>query len=173
MDSRNKIFLVIGTVAILGAAGFSGMMLFTQQGGTDVTSSSTTNADSSVDSSSTNDTVASDSSTSSSTGSTGSTATYKDGTYTSTKTYSVPRGNTNSITSTVVIADGKITSVTTENTYSDHESAEYVDAFESAVSSSAVGESISSYSPTRISGASLTTSAFSSTISSIRSQAQS
>lgn len=67
--------------------------------------------------------------------------------------------------------NGKITAVTTKNSYSDHESGRYVDSFESSFSSDATGESLASYSPSRIGGASLTTHAFADVLDQIRSDA--
>jgi hypothetical protein len=179
MDTRNKIFTVIGTIAVLGTAGVIGAALFMNDSSdsdtASTTNSSQTTSSTNNTSSSSSNTSASNSTSSTSTGSssTSSSSSYSDGTYTTTVSYSVPHGGQNTLKATVVVSAGKISSVTTDNNYTDHESAMYIEDFESAVSSSAVGQSISSYSPTRIGGASLTTAAFADAVTDIRSQAQS
>lgn len=181
MDTRNKVFVVVGTVAVLATSGIIGVALFTKNDDTSsntATASQTTSTTSSNSSSSSNANSNSSGESNSSNGSssnsssTSTSGSYKDGTYTATVSYSVPRTQ-NSLKATVVVSGGNITSVTTNNSYSDHESAEYVQGFESAVSSSASGKSLSSYSPTRIGGASLTTAAFAEALDEIRTQAQS
>lgn len=147
---------MVGTVAILATAGIVGTSLFTQNNAT-----STNTASSQTASSTTNTTTNTSTATSS----------YKDGTYTATKQYTVPHGLNNTLKATIVISSGKITSATTEDTSSDHESAAYISRFESALSSSATGQSLGSYSPSRIGGASLTTQAFADALSDIASQA--
>ena len=47
----------------------------------------------------------------------------------------------------------------------------YISGFESSVNSSASGQSLATYSPSRIGGASLTTAAFDDALDTIRSQA--
>lgn len=163
MDTRNKIFAVVGTVAILGTAGVVGALLFTQQ---DTTTSGTVTTTSQTGSSSSSDNSSSNSSSTTSTGS------YKDGTYTVTQSYSVPHGDTNSISVSVTISSGKITAVTTDNSYTDHESGEYISSFEDSVSGVIVGQSIGSTSSSRIGGASLTSSAFYDALDTIATQAQ-
>lgn len=167
MDARNKIFVTVGTVAILGTAGVIAALLFTKQ---DTATSSTTIATSQTTSS----VLPSDSSSSSSssTSSTSKSGAYKDGTYTATTSYDVPHGVSNSIKVTVTIADGKVTAVTTDNSYTDHESSEYISNFESSVSGVVVGQSIGSTSYSRIGGASLTSSAFYSALDTIATQAK-
>lgn len=96
---------------------------------------------------------------------------YKDGTYTNTVSYNVPHGASNSIAVTLVVSGGKISSVKTNSNYSDGQSSYYISSFESSVSSDASGQPLSSYSPSQIGGASLTTYAFSNAIDNIRSQA--
>lgn len=169
MDTRNKIFAVVGTVAILGTAGVVGALLFTQQD-TSTTGTATTTSQSSSSSSNSNSSDSSSSSTDSST--TTTSGSYKDGTYKATGTYSVPHGDTNSIGVTVTISSGKIASVTTDNSYTDRESGMYIQNFESSVSGVVVGQSIGSTSFSRIGGASLTSSAFYDALATIATQAQ-
>ncbi len=174
MDTKNKIFAVIGTVAILATAGIVGTVLFTKGDNTSTTEtgSTTTNSQNTSSNSSSSDT-SSNTSTSSSTNSTSaSTGSYKDGTYSASVSYSVPHGAQNTLKATVTVSSGKIASVSTTDNYSDHESAMYVSDFESALTSDAKGQSIGSYSPSRIGGASLTTEAFTEALTNIASQAK-
>ena len=96
---------------------------------------------------------------------------YKDGTYTASSRYHVPHGGTNTMSATVTIASGRITAVKTNDTYTDGESAMYVDSFDTSANSSVVGTSLANASFSRIGGASLTTSAFDSVLDTIRTQA--
>lgn len=169
MDTRNKIFVVVGTVAILGTAGAVGALLFTQQ---DTTVDSTTATTSQNSSSNSSGTSSGSSSSSSGNSTTITSVSYKDGTYTTTTSYEVPHGDTNSLKVTVTIASGKITAVTADDTYSDHDSAEYVNSFESNVNGVIVGQSIGSTSQSRIGGASLTSQAFYDALDTIASQAK-
>lgn len=170
MDTKNKIFTIIGSIALVATATVGGYTLFATKdtAATPVATSSSV-ASTSQGTASTADTTATATSSTSSTSSTGS---YKDGTYTAVTSYSVPKGAQNSITATVTIVGGNITTVKTSNNYSDHESGMYVADFDSSVSSDASGQSIASYSPSRIGGASLTTMAFSDALDTIRNQAK-
>lgn len=168
MDTRNKIFAVVGTVAILGTAGVVGALLFTQQ---DTTTDTATTSSQTTTLTDPNSSSSTDSSSSSSSG-TATTGSYKDGTYSSTVSYSVPKGDTNSITVGVTISSGKITAVTTGSGYSDHESGEYISSFESSVDGVIVGQSLGSISSSRIGGASLTSEAFYEALDAVATQAQ-
>lgn len=159
MDTRNKIFIVVGTVAVLGTAGVVGALLFTQK---DSTSGSTTAATASQSSASSTSTSTSSS----------SSASYKDGTYTTTTNYETPHSDTNSLKVTVTIASGKITAVTTDDTYNDHDSAEYINSFEGSVKGVIVGQELGSTSQSRIGGASLTSQAFYDALDTIATQAK-
>lgn len=171
MDTRNKIFVVVGTVAILGTAGVVGALLFTQQdtastGGTATVAASQNGSSSSSSS-------GSSSSSSSGSSSTSTTSSYKDGTYTASQSYRVPHGESNSIQVTVTISSGKISAVTANDSYTDGESGMYIQSFESSVSSVMVGQSMGSTSFSRIGGASLTSMAFYDALDVIATQAQS
>lgn len=164
METKQKIFVTIGTAAVVAAAIFGGATLYGGSTKTDAQTarySSTSSVTSSNSSSSTTDT-------SSSATSTGS---YKDGTYTKTISYYVPHGGSNSVKVTLTVSGGTITSVSADDTYTDRESGVYISSFESEVSNNAKGQSLASYSPSRIGGASLTTEAFAEAISGIRSDA--
>lgn len=90
MDARNRIFAVVGTVAIVATAGITGIVLFAQKdtpANVRVTSPTKSVANSATNTNSTQ------TSTSSSTSSNSSS--YKDGTYTSVVSYAVPRGGQN------------------------------------------------------------------------------
>lgn len=176
MKTQDKILITPGTAAVVAVSGIIGYGLF-------VTPNQTTNATSSSQVSSTNSTTSnntsstgssSSGSTSSSTSSTGSTSSssYKDGTYTASSSYSVPHGGQNSITATVAISGGKITSVKTSNNYTDRESGSYIDWFDQEISSTVTGQSIGDVSVSRVGGASLTSFAFNDVLDTIRSQAK-
>jgi major membrane immunogen (membrane-anchored lipoprotein) len=166
MEAKQKIFVTIGTVAIVAAASIGGLSLFKSP----QTSSaqSTTSSQTALSSPSTSSTTPSTTASGSSTAATG---TYKDGTYTNTVNYNVPHGASNSIAVTLVVSGGNISSVKTNNNYSDGQSSYYISSFESSVSSDASGQSLANYSPSQVGGASLTTYAFSNAIDNIRSQA--
>jgi uncharacterized protein with FMN-binding domain len=165
MDTKRKFFVVIGTVAVLGAAVAGGSALFFS-GNEPATSGIASNNSSTQSSSS------SSGSTATTTPSTNSSQTYKDGTYTANTTYGVPHGGENSITTELTIKNGKITAVKASDNYTDYESQQYVDSFEQALSSAVVGQSLADVSPSYIGGASLTTVAFDETLDTIRNDAQ-
>lgn len=169
METPQKIFVAIGTVAVVGMAVIGGKVLFNDSG---VAKRDAANANSSS-TTSTNGTASAPQSTGATQNTTtaASAATYKDGTYVATQRYVVPRGDINAIAVTLTIADGKISAVKASDTYTDRESGMYVKSFESEVSTSASGQPLSSYSPSRIGGASLTTDAFTQAIDAVRSQA--
>lgn len=173
MDTRNKIFAVVGTVAILATAGIAGIALFTSKDNSANTSAANSSQTASSNSSAINTTSTnSSSSNSASSGATATSSSYKDGTYTASIGYYVPHGGQNTLKATVVISSGKISSATTSDNYTDRESGMYVQSFESSVSGDASGQSIGSYSPSRIGGASLTTQAFADALYDIANQAK-
>ena len=171
MDTKNKLFTVIGSVALLAAAGIGGATLFASKDDTASTTTGATASSTTLSSSTPSDSTSASTNTSTSSSSSTSHSSYKDGTYTASTTYSVPHGATNSISATVVVSGGTITSVTANDSYTDRESGMWISDFESSLSSDASGQSLSSYSPSHIGGASLTTEAFSSVLDEIRSQA--
>lgn len=97
---------------------------------------------------------------------------YKNGTYTATVSYSVPKGATNQIAVQATISDGKITAVSSKDTFSDRESGDYIDSFESSLKADVVGQPLSGFSASRIGGASLTTYAFEEAVQKIATQAK-
>ena len=157
MDTRNKIFTVIGVVAITAAAGIGGYALFAKPDDTTSTSSPVT----------TSRTVSS-----STMGIVSASTTYKDGTYSASRDYQAPEGHTNSIDATITVTGGKIASIDAKGHYNDRESSVYVDSFNSSVTADATGQTLASYSPSRIGGASLTTGAFNEVLDTIRSEAR-
>ncbi len=181
MKQQDKVFMVVGSTAVLIAAGVTGVWLFGKDNtastvnATSSTSGTTTSAATASSTDSTSTTELASTSASSDTGttasSTTSTASYKDGTYSATVSYTVPRAS-NSLTAKVTIAGGKVTAVTVDNSYSDHESGRYIDNFESAIESAVVGQSIDGLSLGRIAGATLTTVAFDDALTQIRSDAK-
>ena len=166
MDTKNKVFVVIGSVALLASAGVGGYALFATK---DSTSGTTTGTSSQTSSTSTN--TATTSTDTTSTSSSTSSSSYKDGTYTASVSYSVPHGASNTLAATVTVSSGKITAVSTNDNYSDNESGRYIQEFESALSSTVVGTDLSSASFSRIGGASLTTKAFNQALDTIITQA--
>ena len=155
MDTKNKLFTVIGSAALIATAGIGGATLFASK---DDTASTTTGA--TVSSTTLSSSTRTSTDTSPSSSSSTSHSSYKDGTYTASTTYSVPHGATNSISATVVVSGGTITSVTANDSYTDRESGMWISDFEGSLSGDASDQSLSSYSPSRIGGASLTTEAF-------------
>ncbi|MFZ1258183.1 MAG: hypothetical protein WAQ25_01815 [Candidatus Saccharimonas sp.] len=226
MDTKNKIIVVVGAVALLSAAGIGGYVLFTtpdepidtpktaqaSQSTTSNTATASSKAGAAVaavvpantpeqPASSASPSNPGSSSTSTGTTKPASPSTpstpapstpapstptpptpappaptptypYRNGTYTATKQYTVPKNGANSITATITLSAGKITSVSVKNSYTDRESAQYVDSFTSKISGNASGQSIASYAPGRIGGASLTTNAFNAVLDSVRAQSK-
>lgn len=171
MDAKNKIFTVIGSLALIAATATGGYLLLTAPISNTIATSSKTQAVTQPTSESATNTQFTSTSESTGAADAKTTSSYKDGTYTATASYSVPHGEQNSIAAEVTVAGGKIVSVKTTDNYSDHESAMYISGFESSVNSSASGQLLATYSPSRIGGASLTTAAFDDALDTIRSQA--
>lgn len=97
---------------------------------------------------------------------------YKDGMYEATVSYTVPHGYSNDLTTNITIKNGVITAVSTDSSYQDRESEQYVSSFESAVKSIVVGKKIDGSFSGRIGGASLTGSAFLDALDTITAQAK-
>lgn len=165
MDTKNKVFIVIGSVALIATAGISGLGLFAGsslgKGATGHSSSSTANAAAT--------TSAGNPSMGNSGGSMKGVA-YKDGQYTASSDYYVPGGQ-NTVSATVTVKNGTIASVTANDNYSEGGSAYYIYSFESSISSAASGQPLNGLSLSRVGGASLTTIAFDNVLDTIRSQA--
>jgi uncharacterized protein with FMN-binding domain len=168
MKPTQKLFTVIGSVAVVAAAGWTGYALFA----TPNTSSNVATQAATSSNSSATDTTVSQNETTSTTTSSGATGSYKDGTYTASTSYMVPHGGQNSLSATITVAGGSITAVTVNDNYSDRESGMYVSDFESAISSSVKGQSLANVSVSRVGGASLTSEAFNSVLDTIRSDAK-
>jgi len=162
MRSRDKIFLAIGSVAILAATGFGGYALFTGSEASSQPTSPTTVITQSI----------SPAATTTTTTTTSTSNVYADGTYTAIANYLVPHGNVNSINLTLTVSADKITSASSTNKFSDGESAAYIDSFKSSLSSSVVGKPLGGVSYSRIGGASLTTSGFLQALKSIQNNAK-
>ncbi len=169
MDTKNKVFVVIGSIALIATTTIGGYTLFATKD--DTTTFSGSSSLSAASTQNLTQTTASSTATVSDSTSSAASSSYNDGTYTASMSYSVPHGAQNSISATVVISGGKITSVKTTDNYSDRKSAIYISDFESGVNSDASDQSLAGYTPSRIGGASLTTNAFASVLDTIRSQA--
>lgn len=167
MKNSDKIYLVIGSIAIIGAATIGGAALLRNDADADEINATTPTASTSSNASGEPTTPTSNSQTDT----TQVTGGYTDGTYTATASYSVPHGDSNSLTTEVTIVDGVITTVTTTNNTNDRESEFYIANFEESLSGASVGQSIASYTPSRIGGASLTTAAFDDALDTIRNDA--
>lgn len=173
MKQQDKVFMIVGSTAVLIAAGVTGVWLFGKQDPVSNTSTSSTATDPTAATAGTattdsTSTPAVSTTTSSPTSSTG----YKDGTYKTTANYVVPHGASNSLTASVTISGGKVTAVTVNNDYSDQESSMYIDSFMSSMQSVVVGKSVDGLSLSRIGGASLTTQAFDDALAKIRTDAK-
>lgn len=157
MENSQKIFVAIGTVAIVGLAAFGGKLLLTGGGaassGAPVVASNTSTQ-----------LVGQPSASNAAT-------TYKNGQYTATQGYYVPHGGSNSVVVTLTVNNGSITAVNTVNQSNDRESQLYINDFENAVKANADGQALNSYAPSRIGGASLTTEAFAQALNAIKTEA--
>ncbi len=89
----------------------------------------------------------------------GNSSSYSDGSYTSSASYNVPHGS-NSISINITLKGDKITALSTDNNYTDHESERYISRFDGAIEQEVLNVPISDISLSRVGGASLTTSAF-------------
>ncbi|MFZ1249342.1 MAG: hypothetical protein WAQ24_03390 [Candidatus Saccharimonadales bacterium] len=171
MKPQEKTYIVVGTTAVILAAGLGGGWLFLKPN----------RAQSSISAQPTNTAVATpvasaqanlQSTAPASTATTSATSSgYKDGQYTASTSYDVPHGS-NSLSVNLTLADGKVTAVKVNNTYGDRESALYIDSFQGELRSTVVGKAIASLSPSRIGGATLTTDAFAQALDSIARQAK-
>jgi hypothetical protein len=98
------------------------------------------------------------------------TTTYKNGTYSQTTRYTVP-GEINSISATIIVENDTVVSVVTSHEYGGRESIKYITGFDASISSQIVGTKLSDAKPSRIGGASLTTTAFNQAIAAVMSEA--
>jgi uncharacterized protein with FMN-binding domain len=87
-------------------------------------------------------------------------STYKDGTYTKTVNYQIPGGDSNQLTAKITISGDTITAVTASAKYSEQESRQYVNGFESSINSAVKGKKLANTFIGRVGGASLTSGAF-------------
>ena len=167
MKQQDKIFMVVGSTVVAVAAGVTGVYLFAKTDSSALPSQSTTSAVAPPVTA-----AASPSVTTTADAQSASTTAYKDGTYNATVSYSVPHGYTNQLAAKVTLSNGTITDVNVQDTSSDHESAMYIDNFESALKNAVVGKTIDGLSPGRIGGATLTTEAFDNALAQIQTNAK-
>lgn len=169
MKQQDKIFMVVGSTAVLVTAGITGAWLFGKTNATTATTSSVTA--SSEDTTTTPSAPTASTTATSSSSSATTSAVFKDGTYKASTSYMVPHGS-NSLTASVTISGGKVTSVSVNHDYADQESGRYIDSFESVLQGAVVGKSVDGLSLSRIGGASLTTQAFDDALITIRTDAK-
>ncbi len=163
MDSKNKFFVVIGSITLVATTTIGGYTLYAKR-------------DSIAPVHSTKDPAATRTAAAvpiiPPTTKTGAvTSDFKDGSYTASSSYVVPHGGHNTISVTVGVSGGTITSVKTTDDYSDSESSMYIGSFEDSLNRDANGRSLADYYPSRIGGASLTTAAFGAVLDQIRTTA--
>ena len=92
------------------------------------------------------------------------------GSYSATASYSVPH-DTNSIAVTVTLANGVISNITTQDSFSSNESARYISRFNSVVKSSVIGKTLAQAQVFQVSGSSDTSTGFDDALASIASKA--
>jgi uncharacterized protein with FMN-binding domain len=165
MDTKRKIFVVLGAAAVISTAALGGgALFFAAPDNRAVAHTSTTQASSSISQSTPAHGLGMQHGQQMHGG-------YKDGTYSASSSYTVPSGDENSIKATLTISGGTVTNVSVSDDYYDRQSAAYVDWFEQELKSAVVGKSLANLSPSRIGGASLTTGAFDQTLDTIRNDA--
>ncbi len=164
MNNSQKIFTIIGSVAVVAAAGIGGYKLFA----TPDSSVSPTPAPTAAVQSSQVASVQPSASTPAAI----TTSAYKDGTYNAQASYRVPHGGNNTVSAQVTVAGGKISDVTVNDSFTDGESESYVSGFESEIKSTIKGQSLSDISVSRVGGASLTSEAFNAVLDTIRNDAK-
>ncbi len=189
------LYSVIGLVVSILAYSIVGFAISSITGGATIAANSSSNAQATSAQSSNTDTSATDSSTTTSTPpdptpdptptpapvvtptpapapapAPAPTYQYRNGTYTSSVGYT-PKGLADTITVTLAIESDKVTGVSVNDNPSNGTSKYYVNQFIAALPSAVNGKSLSSLSPSRVGGATLTTNAFNQAVSSIRSKA--
>lgn len=174
---HDKLFMAVGGAVVASVAIATGAYLFVGGDDTKLPSASTPTTTTASDATASTSEVTTSTSTpnvsaqTNSTTQSTTTSGYKDGTYSATASYYVPRGS-NGITAKVTIANGKISSVTTNHTYADRESGMYIDSFDAAIKNAVVGQSADGLSLGRIGGATLTTDGFNDALTQIVTQAK-
>lgn len=162
MTFKDKIFISIGTVAIIATVGSGSYLILADNSSINsnqISSNSTTLENKTpaiVDA--TNQTTNTNTTTTTTPTETTLYA-YKNGTYTASANYYVPKYQ-NSISINISIENDIIKSATASHDYTDRESGLYIDSFDSQLSSKIVGKKISDIKLSRVGGASLTTYGF-------------
>lgn len=164
MTFKDKIFISIGTVAIIATVGSGSYLILADNSSINnnqISSNSTPSENKTpaiVDT--TNQITNSNTTTTITTSPTETTLyAYKNGTYTASANYYVPKYQ-NSISINISIENDIIKSATASHDYTDRESGLYIDSFDSQLSSKIVGKKISDIKLSRVGGASLTTYGF-------------
>ena len=99
-------------------------------------------------------------------------STYTDGTYNATKSYRVPEGHTEEITVTLTLTGDVISGLAVDTVATNDESQEYQAGFDSSIQDEVSGQDLDDADVSRLSGASLTSSAFNDLLDAIRGEAQ-
>lgn len=168
-DKRKQVIAGLAVIVIIAVIVVAGMAATQKPQSVSTTETITTESPSSDAAASATPTSATKAS--GTTSAPAATQAYKDGTYSSTGSYSSPGGN-ESISVTVTLKNGVITSTTAQGNASDSESSEYQSKFVSGYKSLVVGKSIDTVSLSRVSGSSLTSKGFNSAINTIKAQAK-
>lgn len=162
MDQSQKVFTVIGVTSVVALSGIVGFVLFAAPDkNTPAVSNTAGRLNPAASSASQNSSAAQASS-----------STYRDGTYSASASYNVPEGGSNSLTVSLTITGGKISSLSPNNNYQEPKSAEYIDSFNGAIQSIAAGQSLENFYVSRVGGASLTSETFNNVLDTIRREAQ-
>lgn len=169
MDIKNIIFIIVGAVIVVLAAGGVGYAIFFDVKSTATQTTVTHESSPEVVETEEDDTSGGGTpatptapSTPATPGATTPTKTmrYRDGTFTKEIAYDAPLDLTNAIEVTATLKSNKIISLKTICRFSDDESQKFIDEFNKVVAKDARGKDISTYQPSRLGGASLTTKAF-------------
>jgi hypothetical protein len=152
MDNNIKILAGVIGVAAVGTVATSAVILNNGTAKVSTTPTSTLNANSTSTASNSSDQ-------------------YKNGTYSATVSYDAHR-HQESITVSLTIENGKITSVSDSHSGNDHESVMYQNSFEDNINSYTVGKNLNDVALSRVGGASDTTTAFMNALTQIKADAR-
>ncbi len=162
MTFKDKIFISIGTVAIIATIGSGSYLILADNSSINsnqISGNSTTLENKTPAIVDTTNQTTNTNTTTTTTPTETTLYAYKNGTYTASANYYVPKYQ-NSISINISIENDIIKSATASHDYTDRESGLYIDSFDSQLSSKIVGKKISDIKLSRVGGASLTTYGF-------------